>query len=207
MVRTTLYLILWLGNLILIAQEADERDYIFLTFELDRNKDMHGTFIYYWVAELDKYEKVDEYKDPFIYSVFLHEFYGYDQLQSCCAGQRSYPFTVTTKTNYDFPEGYSEYLTELRKLVKDNRVKLQTITKIWKDNYKETITVYGTSLRGKLCKCEFGGNWYLKTGDQISFPSGDYKVLENYWTDDKKIMLFHDFSEFEYGNTAYRTSK
>jgi hypothetical protein len=137
----------------------------------------------------------------------MHEFYGNDQLESCCAGERSYPYIVTTETNYDFPDGYSDYLTELRELVKDNRIKLQTIKKVWKDNYKETITVYGTALRGNLCKCEFGGNRFLETGDQISFPTGNYEVLENYWKDDKNIMLFYDFSEFEYGNTDYRTGK
>jgi len=207
MIARILILTLSILPLLTLGQSSDERDYIFLTFELDRNKDMHGTFLYYWIAELDKYEKVDEYKEPVIYSVFLHEFYGNDQLESCCLGKVSYPYKVTTSTTYEFPENYSEYLSELRNLVKNNRKKLQTIRKEWKDNHKETITVYGTVLRGKLCKCDFGGDRYLTTGVQISFPTGEYEVVEDYWTDDKSEILFFDFSEFEYANTDYRTGK
>jgi hypothetical protein len=92
-------------------------------------------------------------------------------------------------------------------MVQNNRKKLQTIKKEWKDNHKETITVYGTVLRGKLCKCEFGGDRYITTGDQISFPTGEYELIENYWTEDKYNILFYDFAEFEYGNTDYRTNK
>jgi hypothetical protein len=207
MVRIILILGFLISHLTTFGQESEERDYIFLTFELDRNKDMHGTFIYYWVAELDKYDKVDEYKEPEIYSIFLHEFFGNDQLESCCLGKNSDPYTVTTATSYDFPENYSAYLGELRDMVQNNRKKLQTIKKEWKDNHKETITVYGTVLRGKLCKCEFGGDRYITTGDQISFPTGEYELIENYWTEDKYNILFYDFAEFEYGNTDYRTNK
>ena len=58
--------------------------------------------------ELEKYEKVDEYKEPKIYSLFLHEFYGSDQLESCCIGKVSYPYTMTTGTEFNFPDNYSE---------------------------------------------------------------------------------------------------
>jgi len=168
---------------------------------------MHGKFIYYWIAELDKYEKVDEYKEPLIYSVFLHEFYGSDQLESCCLGMTSYPYSVTTKTKYEFPDNYSGYLANLRDLIKANRRKLQTIKKTWKNNYKETVTIYGTVLKGRLCKCDFGGDQYLNNGDQISFPTGDFSIVGNYWTDDKRSILFYDFSDFSYTNTAYRSNK
>jgi hypothetical protein len=182
------------------SQNLTEKEFVILTFEIDRNKDSHGTFSYYWVAELEKHEKVDEYKEAKIYSIFLHEIYGSEQLESCCLGKVSYPFTMTTGTEFNFPENYSEYLTNLRKLVKDNRKKIQVINKKWKDNYKEKVTVYATTVKGKLCLCEFGGKVILKTGDLISFPKGEFKIIDNYWNDNKNILLFKDFSTFEYGN-------
>jgi len=174
---------------------------------MDRNKDSHGTFIYYWIAELEKYEKVDEYKEPKIYSLFLHEFYGSEQLESCCLGKVSYPFTMTTATEFKFPENYTEYLTGLRESFKNNRQKIQVIKKKWKDGYKEKVTVYATAVRGKLCECEFGGNTYLTKGDRISFPKGNYEIIKNYLTKEKRILLFKDFSDFEFANTDYRTGK
>lgn len=189
------------------TQNLTEKEFVILTFEMDRNKDSHGTFIYYWIAELEKYEKVDEYKEPKIYSLFLHEFYGSEQLESCCLGKVSYPYTMTTGTKFNFPENYGEYLTELRELVKKNREKIQVIKKEWKDGYKEKVTVYATAIRGKLCECEFGGDTYLTKGDRISFPKGNYEIIKNYLTKEKRILLFKDFSDFDYANTDYRIGK
>ena len=189
------------------TQNLTEKEFVILTFEMDRNKDSHGTFIYYWVAELEKYEKVDEYKNPIIYSVFLHELESSDQLESCCIGKTSDPFTYTTASEFNFPENYVEYLTELRELVKENSQKIQVIKKEWKDGYKEKITVYATAVRGKLCECEFAGDRYLTTGDRISFPKGNYEIIKNYLTKEKRILLFKDFSNFDYSNTDYRTGK
>lgn len=190
-----------------LTQNLTEKEFVILTFEMERNKDSHGIFIYYWVAELEKYENSDEYKEPKIYSIFLHEFYGSDELDNCCLGKTSYPYTYTTASKFDFPKNYSSYLTNLRELVKKNRQKIQVIRKKWKDNYKEKVTVYATSMRGKLCECEFGGTNYLTKGDLISFPKGNYEIIENYLTDKKRILLFKDFSDFHFTNTDYRTGK
>ena len=189
------------------SQDNSEKDYVILTFEMDRNKDSHGKFIYYWITELEKYEKVDEYKEPEIYSIFLQEFYSSDQLESCCLGKTSYPYSFYTTSKFDFPENYSEYLNGLRELVKKNRRKLQVIKKQWKQNHNETVTVYATPLRGKLCVCECGDNDYEQKGNKISFPKGNFTVIENYLTEEKGILLFKDFSKFNFTNTSYRTGK
>jgi len=174
---------------------------------MERNKDSHGTFIYYWVAELEKQEKVDEYEEPKLFSFLLHEFYGSDQLESCCLGMVSDPYTMTTGTEFNFPENYSKYLTELRKSIKENRKKIQVIKKEWNDGYKEKVTVYATAVRGRLCECEFGGNTYLTKGDQVSFPKGNYEIIRDYLTKDKRILLYKDFSNFDFINTDYRSGK
>jgi hypothetical protein len=189
------------------SQNLTEKEFVILTFEMERNKDAHGTFVYYWVAELEKYENSDEYKKPEIFTIYLHEFYGSDQLNNCCEGKVSDPYTYTTASEFDFPENYSEYLTDLRKLVKSNRKKLQVIKKEWKKNHKEKVTVFGTAVRGKICECEFDGRNYLEKGDRISFPKGNFEILENYWTVDKRILIFKDFADFDYSNTSYRTRK
>ncbi|OEY71718.1 hypothetical protein [Salegentibacter salarius] len=200
-------LVLLLTSLNGLTQEPTEKEFVILTFEMDRNKDSHGTFVYYWIAELEKYEKVDEYKEPKISSLFLHEFYGSEQLESCCLGKVSYPYTMTTETEFNFPDNYSDYLTDLRALVKKNRKKIQVIKKEWQEGYREEVRVYATAIRGKLCECEFGGNTYLTTGDQINFPKGEYEVLDDFLTKDKNILLFKDFSAFDFSNTDYRTGK
>lgn len=194
-------IILLLTSFCGFTQNLSEKEFVILTFEMERNKDSHGTFTYYWVAELEKYEKVNEYKEPKIYSLFLNEFYGSEQLESCCLGKVSYPYTMTTGTEFKFPENYSTYLSDLRKLVKNNRKKIQVINKKWKDNYKEKVTVYATTVKGKLCVCEYGGKVILKAGDLISFPKAEYKIIDNYWNENKNILLFKDFSTFEYENT------
>jgi hypothetical protein len=185
------------------TQNLTENEFVVLTFETSSNKGQHKNTIYtyYWIAELEKYEKVDEYKEPKIYSLFLNEFYGSEQLESCCLGKVSYPYTMTTGTEFKFPENYSEYLTGLRKSVKDNRKQIQVINKKWKNNYKEKVTVYATTVKGKLCVCEYGGKVILKAGDLISFPKGEFKIIDDYWNDNKNILLFKDFSTFEFENT------
>jgi hypothetical protein len=204
--RFTIILLL-LSSIKAFPQQDNGREFVILTFEMDRNKDSHGTFVYYWIAELEKYEKVDEYKEPIIYSIFLHEFYSHNQFDSCCLGKRSYPFDFFQGDNFEFPENYSDYLNGLRKLTKDNRIKIQEIKKIWKDDYKETVTVYGTAVRGQLCICINGGQRLINTGDQISFPKGKFEVIPDFWTDEKRILIFHDFSGMNFVNTDYRTGK
>lgn len=207
MTKGLLITLLSLTTLSAFGQQDSLKQFVILTFEMDRNKDSHGRFVYYWIAELEKYEEVNEYKDPIIYSMFLHEFYSRNQLDSCCIGKTAYPFYFFQGDNFDFPQGYSEYLTGLRKLIKDNRVQIQKINKNWKDNYKETVTVYGTAVRGQLCKCINGGDSLLKQGDPVSFPKGKFEIIKDYWTDDKRILLFKDFSQMEFTNTDYRSSK
>ena len=207
MKNLSIIITLLLNSFIGFTQNTIEKEFTILTFEMSRNKDSHGTFRYYWVAELEKYENVDEYKEPNIYSIYLHELGTSDQLESCCLGKISDPYTYTTASKFDFPENHGEYLTELRELVKKNRKKIQVIKKKWQNGYKEKVTVYATTVRGKLCECEFGGDTYIKTGEKISFPRGNYEIVKNYWTKDKQILMFKDFSDFNYANTDYRTGK
>jgi hypothetical protein len=74
MTKRLLLLLLTLTTLKTFGQQDSLKQFVILTFEMDRNKDSHGKFVYYWIAELEKYEKVDEYKDPTIYSLFLYNF-------------------------------------------------------------------------------------------------------------------------------------
>ena len=185
------------------TQNLTEKEFVVLTFEKIRNKGQHANqvYTYYWVAELEKHENVDEYKDPKIFSLYLNEIYGSEQLKSCCLGNTSYPYTMTTETKFNFPENYASYLKNLRKLIKDNREKIQVVKKRWKNNYKEKITVFATTVKGKLCVCEYGGDTILETGDLISFPKGELKIIDTFWNDNKSILLFKDFSSFECENT------
>ena len=88
-------------------------------------------------------------------------------------------------------------------MVKENRVLLQKTVKNWKDNHKETIIVYGTAVRGQVCKCVNAGNRILKPGDEVSFPKGQFQIVMDYWTKDKWILTFKDFSKMEFENTDY----
>ncbi|MBS1508289.1 MAG: hypothetical protein JSS79_16740 [Bacteroidetes bacterium] len=207
MTKRLLIIFLSLTTFKAFGQRDSLKQFVILTFEMDRNKDSHGTFVYYWIAELEKYEKVDEYKEPIIYSLFLHEFYSRNQLDSCCLGKKSYPFYFFQGDNFDFPKNYSEYLSGLRKLTKDNRVLIQKINKNWKDNYRETVTVYGTAVCGQLCKCINAGDRLLRPGDMMGFPKGEFEVLKDFWTKDKRILIFKDFSQMNFVNSDYRTGK
>lgn len=165
---------------------------------MDRNKDSHGTSVYYWVAEIDttEHEMIPE-----IYSIYLHEFYSSDQYENCCANKEFDPYSYTAASEFDFPKNYSNYLTELKEQIRSNRIKLQVIKKEWKENHKEKIIVYGTALKGKLCECEFGGRYFLNKGDRISFPKGKYEIVEDYWTNEKALLIYKDFFDFHYSNT------
>ena len=202
MTKKVLILLLTLTTLNAFGQQDSLKEFVILTFEVDRNKDSHGTSVYYWIAELEKYEKVDEYKEPTIYTLFLHEFYSRNQLDSCCLNRTVYPFDFF-QGNFEFPKNYSEYLNGLRKIVKDHRVLIQKISKNWKDNYKETVTVYGTPVRGQVCKCVNAGSRILKPGDAVSFPKGEFQVIKDYRTDDKGMLIFKDFSTMSFVNTDY----
>ena len=203
MKNTIILILLLLVSFSGFTQTLAEKEFVVLTFEMSRNKGPHKNTIYtyYWITELEKYKKANEYKEPKIYSLFLNEFYGSEQLESCCSGKVSYPYTMTTGTEFNYPENHKTYLSDLRELVKENRKQIQVINKKWKDNHKEKVTVFATTVKGTICECEYGGDIILKTRDLISFPKGEFKIINNYWDDNKNILLFKDFSTFEYGNT------
>src|SRR5260370_29519451 len=175
-----LILALTLTTLSASGQQDSSKQFLILTFEQDRNWDSHGTSVYYWIAELEKHGKTNEYKEPVIYTLFLHEFYSRNQLDSCCLNRTVYPFDFFQGDNFEFEKNYSEYLTGLRTMVKENRVLLQKTVKNWKDNHKETIIVYGTAVRGQVCKCVNAGNRILKPGDEVSFPKCQFQIIIDY---------------------------
>ena len=54
------------------TQNLTKKEFVILTFEMSRNKGQHKkhVYTYYWIDKLEKYEKIDEYKEPKIYSLF-----------------------------------------------------------------------------------------------------------------------------------------
>jgi len=206
--KTNVNLIKHLSILLLIlfsinefSQNSDEKKLVVLTFEIEENMSSHPDTRFYWVAELKELENLDDYDKQVFYPIFLREGYSSNQLENCCLGKLSYPFNSYVGDKFDFPKDYSQNLENLRELIKENRQQIQIIKKRWSGNRKEKITVYATPVIGKLCECEYGGKTYVKTGDQISFPSGNFRILNIDLTSERNYWRYKDFSNFQYSNT------
>jgi hypothetical protein len=183
------------------SQNTDVRKLVVLTFEIEENMSSHPDTRYYWVAELNSLENLDDYEKELFYPIYLREGYSSNQLENCCLGNLSYPFNLYVDDKFEFPKDYSQNLENTRKLIKDNRQQIQIIKKRWSGKFKEKITVYATAVIGTLCECEYGGKTYVDAGNQISFPNGifrpldlDLKLARNNWK-------YKDFSNFQYSNT------
>ena len=186
------------------GQSQEKKHYVVLTFEMDRNKDMHGTFVYYWIAEIDTAKQIHELE---LHPLFLHDFTSRDQVDSCCSGKPSLIFAVTSESTFDFSKDYHNNLEELRKLVKQNRKNIQTIKKSWPNNYKEEIRVYATPITGSLCECKMIDDWSSTYKGKVFMPKEAFKIDRTFWARSEKSLFGKDFSVFEYVNSDYRTNK
>lgn len=186
------------------GQKQEEKNYVVLTFEMDRNKDMHGTYVYYWIAEIDTANQKDELE---FHPLFLHSFTSSDQVETCCSGKPSLIFALTTESKFDYRVGYLDDLEELRKLVKMNRKNIQTIKKSWPNNYKEEVRVYATPITGSLCECEMIDEWTNTYKGKVFMPEEAFRINSTFWAKGNNSIIGKDFSGFEYINSDYRTNK
>ena len=188
----------------LYGQDSIMNAYVVLTFEMDRNKDTHGTFIYYWIAEVDSISQASGLQlKPF----FLHEFYTSDQLETCCSGKPSLMFAYTTESKFEYKDGYLEDLESLRKLVKQNRRIIQKIKKSWSNNYKEEVRVYATPINGNLCACEMIDDWSNSYEGNVFLANDGFKINNAFWSKEMKMLIREDFSNFDFVNSDYRTNR
>ena len=88
---------------------------------------MHGKFVYFWITPLNDLSKEN---GLMIYPVYLRDEYSNDSYTTCCDEDSVDFFTMTTATNFDFPQEYMHYKEVLFDIVRDNRVLIQTIKKI-----------------------------------------------------------------------------
>lgn len=185
---------------------AQQDQFLIITYEIDRNKDMHGTFVYFWTTPIDSVN--DNGLD--LLPVYIHDFYSSDSYSKCCHGDSIDFIIATTETRYDFNEDYLQQKEYLFDLVDDNRILIQTIKKRWEKGYKETIRVFATPVLGQFCYCQVFGRSLNSTNEReaIYLPNKGFKILNNFWTTEKgSIAKYWDYSRINPENSEYRTPK
>ncbi len=186
---------------------AQPNSFVVITFEVDRNKDMHGTFVYNWIITVDS---IKTGQSLVLYPVYLINNYASNDFQNCCDGKPIDLYTYTTATKFEFTDNYQSFKQQLRELVFKHRKAVQTITKTWNKGYREVTKVYATPIAGEFCQCKaYGRSLNFTAGRDILYlPNQNTSLLETFWGTDKAEMVrYFDYSQFDYRNSEYRTSK
>jgi hypothetical protein len=194
----TLFLLIFIQNFV-FAQNQNE--FLILTYEVEQNNYAYRAYKYYGVAELHKYDNMDEYKKPIIHTIFLHDFYGKDELLiDFCSNIDSEKNKTKELSSFQFPENYNEYLTNILELIKTNREVLQVINKKWNELYNEQTTIYGTVVKGNLYSCEIKDFDYPDSTTRFSFPIGDFEIIKDFFKYKNGFIKLTDFTEFDHLN-------
>jgi len=131
------------------AQVTDEKEYLILTFSRERNKfPQHGVEEYYWIVPVDSITEGDFPIYPFFIDGIAN-----NKIAECRKGNIIDPFVLTRGDSFDYDSSYEESVNRLFKIIKEKRVKVQEINKIWDGNYKEKLIVYVTPIKGNFCSC------------------------------------------------------
>ena len=191
----------------ILFSQTTENDYVILTVEIDKNKDFHGTFVYYWIIPIDS---IDNWTNYNLCPVYLHSNFSSDSFEDCCNKKSVDIFTATTKTKYEFEDSFEIFEEECRNLVEKNRQHIQTISKKWNDNYIEKIKIFATPITGTFCYCPThdAGLRFIDKVEIIYLPKDKLEYIDNFWNTEKsKIVKHFDYSYLNYRNSEYRTYK
>jgi len=174
--------------------QNEMKSYVIITFEDEYKISQHNKKIYNWIIEVDNI-KLDNM------SILVLDNYSNQNLMDCINGKKINPTLVFSKTTYNFNEEYLNEVSNLERIIKKNRKKIQIIKKKWiSTGQKEKITVYVTAVKGLFCHSKYlkiekgekyNGNIYL--------PISKFSYYDNFWCLDKaKYILKNDFSNIKF---------
>lgn len=122
-------------------------EYVVITYEIDRNKDQHSAKNYYWIIPIDSLIGNNNFRK---YPLYFDEF-SKDDLKSCQENKDLILFTLLSGEDFDIDDKIKSDIKNLKKIVKDNRKKIERVVKKWSHGYKEKITIYATPIKGDFC--------------------------------------------------------
>jgi hypothetical protein len=195
--RLLFLIFVFLGPLnISFAQQPLLAKYIIITFEDSYKISQDDPRDYYWIIPQDSLNS----NDNTLSHLYLRNF-SKNNLIDCCNGKNIDPEFITSNTNYDFDSSYFKDFDNLEKILARKRVKVQTITKKWKNGQQEDIIIFATPVSGKFCSSGFHSLGLEEYGyeGQVSIPYSSFTYSEEFWKSNKaKFILNRDFSKVKY---------
>nr|WP_297782618.1 hypothetical protein [uncultured Allomuricauda sp.] len=170
------------------AQETDETVWVVLTRIETNNTYPDDEAISYWVTEFVDSKDSIGYALPKLSPLFLQNKESESELITYCMEDSTNPF----KKNPD----YKEYLTSLRKIIKD-RKRIVSVKTDFQNGMRTKAETYFTTLKGKMFKCTFERG-KLKQSDLMVFPVGDYEFAPKYMDSNKFEILNKSIVDFKF---------
>jgi len=172
------------------------KEYVVITVEDQYKVSQHGTQTYFWIVPIDSVIS----SATNLSRLFLSDFSA-NNLQDCCVGSAVDPIVVTESSNFKLDGNYLAELESLRKVILQNRRKLQKITKKWTSGQEETVQIFATAIRGEFCECSFHPIGQQRTGykGNVCVPKSSFSSYEDFWKSPKaNTILKEDFSSIDF---------
>jgi len=176
--------------------QSASKEYVVITVEDQYKVSQHGTQTYFWIVSIDSVIS----SATNLSRLFLADFSA-NNLQDCCAGNAVDPVVVTESSNFKLDEGYLAELESLRKLILQDRRRLQKVTKKWMSGQEETVQIFATAIRGEFCKCSFHPIGQQRTGykGNVCVPKSSFSSYEDFWKSPKADTIMKtDFSSIDF---------
>lgn len=170
------------------SQNVTQSNQLVVTYEIERSNEDHQKRQYHWILTDDILSIEDRIK---MKPLYLDSFSS-DSFDKCCNNETIYLFSYNTETKFNFNDDYTNDLNRLKRIISENRKKVQSSTKKWsKGGYKEIIRVFITPISGEFCICE---NAKSLVNNSILLPKKQFNLNKEFWESEMaKIVFKMDF--------------
>ena len=104
---------------------------------------------YYWITPIDSIEKRNSFT---VFPVYMDGF-SKESFDECKQGKQIDIFTFSGSPDFNLGTDYETNLRDLLSLIAINRIKIQSLLKVWGKNQEDKINIYATPITGEFCNC------------------------------------------------------
>lgn len=190
---------LFFSSFVFCQEQTSE--YVIITYKVNINKGHNHEKNYYWIIPLDSLnDSLSMKKYPLYFDNFSS-----DDLKDCRENKDLYLFSYHSDEEFILDDKMQSDINNLKRIVKDNRTKVERITKKWGKGYKEKITIYATPIKGEFCigNMSSSDEKFTNYKGLVYLPTGNFSYNKLF----SESETYNQIKKEYYLNTNYKNNR